>query len=80
MVCSASEVTALWRYTNLFIVITIIVWLGEHPRFGALDVCPFIPVRNVTIDDCVACAREFAERLALEMHVPGEIDVLFTVK
>jgi len=48
--------------------------LGEHPRFGVLDVCPFIPVRNVTMDDCVQCAREFAERLAMEMHVPGTTD------
>jgi len=50
--------------------------LGEHPRFGVLDVCPFIPVRNVTMDDCVQCAREFAERLAMEMHVPGTTDTL----
>jgi len=49
--------------------------LGEHPRLGVLDVCPFIPVRNVTMEDCVQCAREFAERLALEMHIPGEIGI-----
>src|SRR5215467_2284834 len=29
---------------------------GEHPRMGALDVCPFVPVAGVTLDDCVACA------------------------
>jgi len=39
-----------------------------------MDVCPFIPVRNVTMEDCVECAREFAERLAMELHVPGETD------
>ena len=47
--------------------------LGEHPRIGVMDVCPFIPVRNVTMDDCVECAREFAERLAMELHVPGDL-------
>ncbi|KAM8933984.1 formimidoyltransferase-cyclodeaminase [Pelodytes ibericus] len=43
---------------------------GEHPRMGALDVCPFIPVRNMTMEECVTCANRFAERLAEELHVP----------
>ena len=43
---------------------------GEHPRFGALDVCPFIPVQNVTMDECVAMAKAFGERLADELQVP----------
>ncbi len=43
---------------------------GEHPRFGALDVCPFIPVARVTIDDCVELSKIFAERLAGELKVP----------
>ncbi|XP_063286117.1 formimidoyltransferase-cyclodeaminase [Pelobates fuscus] len=43
---------------------------GEHPRMGALDVCPFIPVRNVTMEECVTCANRFAERLSEELHVP----------
>uniref|UniRef100_A0A8C5QEX2 Formimidoyltransferase-cyclodeaminase n=1 Tax=Leptobrachium leishanense TaxID=445787 RepID=A0A8C5QEX2_9ANUR len=43
---------------------------GEHPRLGALDVCPFIPVRNVTMEECVTCANRFAGRLADELHVP----------
>jgi len=38
---------------------------------GAMDVCPFIPVRGVTMKECIECAREFSERLALELHVPG---------
>lgn len=45
--------------------------LGEHPRIGALDVCPFIPILNVTMQDCVDCAKEFGERLATELGVPG---------
>nr|XP_028559086.1 formimidoyltransferase-cyclodeaminase isoform X2 [Podarcis muralis] len=43
---------------------------GEHPRMGALDVCPFIPVRNVTMEECVQCANLFGKRLAGELHVP----------
>jgi glutamate formiminotransferase/formiminotetrahydrofolate cyclodeaminase len=43
---------------------------GEHPRLGAMDVCPFVPVSGVTMDDCVACAREFGRRAAQELGVP----------
>lgn len=39
---------------------------------GAMDVCPFIPVQNATMEDCVEVAKEFAERLAIELGVPGE--------
>ncbi|NXU48961.1 FTCD cyclodeaminase, partial [Turnix velox] len=43
---------------------------GEHPRMGALDVCPFVPVRNVSMEECVTCARVFGQRLAAELGVP----------
>lgn len=43
---------------------------GEHRRLGALDVCPFIPVSSVTMEDCVNCANDFAARLAEELAVP----------
>lgn len=43
---------------------------GEHPRMGALDVCPFIPVANVTMAECVEVAREFARRAAEILAVP----------
>lgn len=43
---------------------------GEHPRMGALDVCPFIPVKNATMDDCVKCSKEFAKLLADTLNVP----------
>lgn len=43
---------------------------GEHPRFGAMDVCPFIPVANVTMEECVQVAKEFARRAAEELEVP----------
>lgn len=39
---------------------------------GALDVCPFVPVRGVTMDECVLCAQAFGRRLAEELGVPGE--------
>ena len=43
---------------------------GEHPRIGALDVCPFVPVASVTMDDCVRIARSVGQRIADELHVP----------
>lgn len=44
---------------------------GEHPRIGAMDVCPFVPVSEVTMEDCIACANNFAERLAKELGLPS---------
>jgi glutamate formiminotransferase/formiminotetrahydrofolate cyclodeaminase len=43
---------------------------GEHPRVGAMDVCPFVPVSGVTMQDCVALAEEFGRRAAAELGVP----------
>ncbi|OQY02168.1 MAG: glutamate formimidoyltransferase [Desulfobacteraceae bacterium 4572_123] len=43
---------------------------GEHPRFGAMDVCPFIPVAGVTMEDCVQIAKIFAKKAAEELNVP----------
>ncbi|KAJ1187906.1 hypothetical protein NDU88_004671 [Pleurodeles waltl] len=43
---------------------------GEHPRMGALDVCPFIPVRNVSMEECICCANRFGQKLASELGVP----------
>lgn len=43
---------------------------GEHPRVGALDVCPFVPVTGVTMDDCVALANELGRRAGEELGVP----------
>jgi glutamate formiminotransferase / formiminotetrahydrofolate cyclodeaminase len=43
---------------------------GEHPRMGALDVCPFIPVANTTIEECVSISRSFAERASEELGIP----------
>ncbi|MDH3456189.1 MAG: glutamate formimidoyltransferase [Gemmatimonadota bacterium] len=43
---------------------------GEHPRMGAMDVCPFVPVSGVTMEDCVACANQFGRRAAEELGIP----------
>ncbi len=43
---------------------------GEHPRMGALDVLPFVPIQNMTMTDCVALARRAGERIARELRVP----------
>jgi len=43
---------------------------GEHPRLGAVDVVPFVPVTGVTMEDCVALARQFGERVGRELGVP----------
>ena len=37
---------------------------------GAMDVCPFIPVQNATMEDCVQVAKDFGERLSMELGVP----------
>jgi len=43
---------------------------GQHPRIGAVDVVPFIPIKNVTMEDCVRLARRFGKTLAKERGVP----------
>jgi glutamate formiminotransferase/formiminotetrahydrofolate cyclodeaminase len=43
---------------------------GEHPRVGATDVLPFVPVRGVTMENCIALAHEAGERIANELHIP----------
>jgi glutamate formiminotransferase len=43
---------------------------GGHPRMGATDVIPFMPVRDVTIEECIALADEVAEALAAELDLP----------
>ena len=43
---------------------------GRHPRIGAVDVIPFVPLGDTTMDQCVAGAREFAERIAERFELP----------
>lgn len=43
---------------------------GEHPRLGATDVLPFIPISGVTMEDCVRLAHQAGERIARELSIP----------
>ena len=43
---------------------------GAHPRMGATDVCPFVPVSGVTLEECAALARKLGERVANELEIP----------
>ena len=43
---------------------------GVHPRLGATDVLPFIPIRDVTMDDCVTIAHRAGQRIASELSIP----------
>ncbi|UCC41313.1 MAG: glutamate formimidoyltransferase [Candidatus Aminicenantes bacterium] len=43
---------------------------GAHSRIGATDVCPFVPVTGVTMQDCVQLAHELGERVAKELKIP----------
>src|SRR5205823_7733594 len=46
---------------------------GEHPRMGATDVVPFVPLRDVTMDQCVSLARRLGERVAAALPLPIDL-------
>jgi len=43
---------------------------GEHPRLGAVDVVPFVPISGLTMDDCVKLAHEYGKRVAQDFRIP----------
>src|SRR6195256_815447 len=43
---------------------------GAHPRMGATDVCPFIPVSNVSWEEAIACAKQLGKRVGEELKIP----------
>lgn len=43
---------------------------GSHPRMGATDVCPFVPVNGVSLDECIKFSKEVAKRVGLELNIP----------
>ena len=43
---------------------------GAHPRMGATDVCPLVPVSGITLEECAELARKLAERIAAELSIP----------
>ena len=65
-VCDAA-VVAIKRATEL---IDMRQHKGAHPRMGACDVCPLIPVSGITLEECAELARALAKRIAEELNVP----------
>lgn len=43
---------------------------GEHPRFGATDVCPLVPIAGVSMDECAEYARQLAQRVGTQLGIP----------
>lgn len=65
--CVEAAVRAAGRAAQL---IDLTEHQGEHPRLGATDVIPFVPIAKVTMEDCVLLAREAARRIAEEHQIP----------
>ncbi len=64
-------VEAAFRTTKVaYDMIDMTTHKGEHPRQGAVDVVPFVPVKGVTMADCVALANEYGRRVGEELQVP----------
>ena len=61
---------ALAAARTAFALIDMARHSGAHPRMGALDVCPFVPVSGATMEDCVALSRKVAEAMSRELGVP----------
>jgi glutamate formiminotransferase len=51
-------------------LIDLTTHVGEHPRMGATDVVPFVPISGVTMDECVQLARQCGERMWQELGIP----------
>lgn len=43
---------------------------GEHPRMGATDVCPFVPISEITVEECIELAKSLAEKVGKELQIP----------
>ncbi len=43
---------------------------GEHPRLGAIDVVPFVPIKNATMEDCVRISETYAETISEKLNIP----------
>lgn len=43
---------------------------GEHPRMGAIDVVPFVPIKNITMQECVKISEAYAEQASKELNIP----------
>lgn len=65
--CAAAAFEAVKKASEL---IDMNEHVGEHPRIGATDVVPFVPVSGVTTDDCVNLARQLGSRVGEELGIP----------
>lgn len=62
---------AAWRLISKAAeLIDLDVHQGEHPRMGATDVMPFVPVRDVSMEECVELAKQLGERVGRELNIP----------
>ncbi|MGA9270911.1 MAG: glutamate formimidoyltransferase [Lutimonas sp.] len=52
-------------------LIDMSVHSGEHPRFGATDVCPLVPISGITLEETATYARKLGERVGKELGIPG---------
>ena len=52
-------------------LIDMSVHSGEHPRFGATDVCPLVPVSNITMEETITYAHRLGERVGSELGISG---------
>ena len=62
--------SAMAGATKAVELIDMFAQTGGHPRMGAVDVIPFMPLRGITMDECVSLARDFGKALAGSLHVP----------
>jgi len=44
--------------------------VGEHPRMGATDVIPFVPIKDISVDECVEISKQVAQRINTELNIP----------
>jgi len=66
-----SVVEAAFQFSKTaYELIDMTAHTGEHPRMGAVDVVPFVPVAGVTVEECVECAKKYGERVGKELGVP----------
>ena len=67
-VCLKKAAIQLARYAKENIDLT--KHEGEHPRMGAVDVIPFVPIKGITMEECIALSREVGENIANELGIP----------
>lgn len=66
----AVEVAAFAAIARAAELIDMTQHSGEHPRMGATDVCPFVPVEGATLDDCIEIARRLGRRVGEDLGIP----------